>query len=91
MLHRHGFAVRQSETFEPQLKFRDLDEFLEFAYYGGWLTPFVEGLGLHKASPVLRATMNGLIFPVSDHHSIVVALAQKTRQGDTETRRHGEI
>jgi SAM-dependent methyltransferase len=76
-LEQNGFAVRECETFRPSFRFRDLNEFLEFAYYGGWLTPFIESLGLHRAAPMLRAMMNGFIFPVRDHHSIVIALAQK--------------
>lgn len=76
-LEQNGFAVRACETFRPTFRFKDLNEFLEFAYYGGWLTPFIEGLGLHKAAPLLRAMMNGFIFPVRDQHSIVIALAQK--------------
>jgi SAM-dependent methyltransferase len=77
-LERHGFAVRACETFWPGLSFKNLEEFLDFAYYGGWLTPFVEGLGLHKANKVMRAVLNGLLFPVRDKHSIVIALAQKS-------------
>jgi SAM-dependent methyltransferase len=76
-LERNGFVVRACETFCPCFSFKDLNEFLEFAYYGGWLTPFVERLGLHKAAPLVRAMMNGLVFPVRDHHSIVIVLAQK--------------
>jgi SAM-dependent methyltransferase len=76
-LERHGFAVRQCETFRPKLVFRDLDEFLEFAYYGGWLTPFVDAVGLHKAGPLLRFLLNRFVFPLEDHHSIEIHLAQK--------------
>jgi SAM-dependent methyltransferase len=74
---RHGFVVRQCETFEPQLKFRNLDEFLEFGYYGGWLTPFIEAVGLHKASAFTRFVLNRFFFPIEDHHSIEIHLAQK--------------
>jgi SAM-dependent methyltransferase len=76
-LEGHGFVIRESETFQPQLHFRNLNEFLEFAYYGGWLTPFVEALGLHRARRLLRLVLNTFVFPVQDHHSIVVLLAQK--------------
>src|SRR5262249_15599718 len=31
-LERHGFVIRESETFEPPVYFGNLDEFLEFAY-----------------------------------------------------------
>jgi SAM-dependent methyltransferase len=77
ILEENGFAVLEAETFRPEVQFKDLSQFLEFAYYGGWLTPFVESIGLHKAGPVVRAVMNALVFPVRDHHSIVLALAQK--------------
>jgi SAM-dependent methyltransferase len=76
-LKRYGFTVRDCETFRPDVHFRDLQEFLEFAYYGGWLTPFVEGLGLHQAGARLRWILNTFVFPMQDHHSIVIALAQK--------------
>jgi SAM-dependent methyltransferase len=78
VLEQNGFTVRDCETFRPALLFRDYNEFLEFGYYGGWLTPFLEDMGLHKLRPVLRGIMNKLVFPVRDHHEIVVALAQKT-------------
>jgi SAM-dependent methyltransferase len=78
-LEGHGFAVRAAETFEPQLRFRDLDEFLEFGYRGGWLTPFIETLGLHRAGAVKRFLMNRLFFPARDNHSIEIVLARKVR------------
>lgn len=76
-LERHGFVARQSETFEPKLRFRNLDEFLEFAYYAGWLTPFVEAVGLHKAGAFMRFFMNWFVFPMDDNHCIEIHLAQK--------------
>jgi SAM-dependent methyltransferase len=76
-LEHNGFVVRQSETFQPHLKFRNLDEFLEFAYYGGWLTPFIEAVGLHKAGAFSRFVLNRFFFPIEDHHSIEIHLAQK--------------
>jgi SAM-dependent methyltransferase len=76
-LDRHGFQVIEAVTLSPSVRFQDFREFLEFAYYGGWLTPFVESIGLHKAPLLLRAILNGLVFPVEDHHHIVVALARK--------------
>jgi ubiquinone/menaquinone biosynthesis C-methylase UbiE len=76
-LERNAFAVRACEVFCPPLDFPNLEAFLEFAYYGGWLTPFVERFGLHRARPALRAICNGLFFPVHDHHRVVIALAQK--------------
>jgi SAM-dependent methyltransferase len=76
-LERNGFEIRECETFEPPAAFKNWQEFLDFAYYGGWLTPFVERLGLHQARAVKRAVLNRLFFPMEDHHSIVVALAQR--------------
>jgi SAM-dependent methyltransferase len=76
-LEDDGFIVRECETFTPRLDFKDFNEFMDFAFYGGWLTPFLEALGLHKASPVVRAVLNKLLFPMQDYHNIVVALAQK--------------
>ena len=76
-LEQSGFAIRECETFRPEIRFADLNEFLVFAYYGGWLTPFVEALGLHQARAVLRLVLNTFVFPISDHHCIEVVLAQK--------------
>lgn len=72
-----GFEVVCAETFEPQLQFADFDEFMDFAYHGGWLTPFIEELGLHKARPSLKAVLDAFAFPMQDHHSVVVAVARK--------------
>jgi SAM-dependent methyltransferase len=76
-LEAHGFEVRASETFEPPLHFRDLQEFMDFAYRGGWLTPFIEALGLHRAGLMTRLLLNRFVFPVHDHHSIEIHLARK--------------
>jgi SAM-dependent methyltransferase len=76
-LEENGFAVRACETFEPPLTFRNLNQFMDFAYRGGWLTPFVETVGLHKAGLMTRLMMNWFFFPVKDHHSIEIVLAQK--------------
>ena len=76
-MERNGFVVRQCETFEPKLKFRNLDEFLDYAYWGGWLTPFIEAIGLHKASAFTRLLLNWFFFPLDDHHTIEIHLAQK--------------
>lgn len=72
-----GFEVLQEETYAPELSFRDFDAFMEFAYQGGWLTPLIEELGLHRASPALRAMLNKLAFPLNDCHKIAVILARK--------------
>jgi SAM-dependent methyltransferase len=76
-LENAGFEVKASETFTPKLSFADLNEFLEFGYFGGWLTPFIEALGLHKAKPPIRLLLNALVFPIDDQHCIEIALAQK--------------
>jgi SAM-dependent methyltransferase len=76
-LENNGFAVVECETFAPALAFKNLDEFLDFGYYGGWLTPFIEPLGLHEARPMVRRFLNAFFFPVQDHHSIEIVLAQK--------------
>jgi hypothetical protein len=76
-LDHHGLEILQCETFRPRVSFSDLKEFLEFGYYGGWLTPFIEAIHLHQASALTRIILNGVFFPIEDHHSIVVALARK--------------
>jgi hypothetical protein len=76
-LKRNGFHILALEVFCPPLSFKNLEEFLEFAYYGGWLTPIVERLGLHRAPPSLQAVWNGVFFPVHDHHRVAIVLAQK--------------
>jgi SAM-dependent methyltransferase len=81
VLEANGFAIRACETFTPELHFASLQEFLEFAYWGGWLTPFIEVLGLHKARPMVRAILNTCVFPVADHHCIEIVLAQKVGGG----------
>src|SRR5262249_257628 len=72
-----GIEVVTAELFQPALQFADYDEFMEFAYHGGWLTPFIEELGLHKVRPSLKAMLDAFAFPISDNHNIVVALARK--------------
>src|SRR5262249_37336723 len=76
-LEAEGFAAGDCETFTPEVRFANLDEFLEFAYRGGWLTPFVEALGLHEASWPVRTFLNTCVFPMKDHHSIEIVLAEK--------------
>ncbi len=77
ILEENRFEVCECETFCPNLHFNNLKDFMEFAYYGGWLTPFLEVLGLHEANWMIRALLNALYFPMEDHHKIVVALARK--------------
>ena len=71
------FEVVEAETFEPELTFRSFDEFMEFGYHGGWLTPFIEELGLQNARPSLRLLLNAMVFPLFDHHTVVIGLARK--------------
>ncbi|MCA9103717.1 MAG: class I SAM-dependent methyltransferase [Pirellulales bacterium] len=77
ILTDHGFTICQAELFRPRLNFENFDSFMEFAYWGGWLTPFIEKLGLHEASRTVRGLLNALIFPIQDHHEIAVVLAKK--------------
>ena len=76
-MERHGFVVRQCETFEPELNFRNYDDFMNFAYWGGWLTPFIEAINLQHAGALTRFLLNWFTFPIKDHHSIEIHLAQK--------------
>jgi hypothetical protein len=76
-MQRHGMQVLEQYTFEPDLKFRNFAEFMEFAYTGGWLTPFVEKIGLQKSKKPLQKLLNRFVFPVEDNHSIAIVLAQK--------------
>ena len=73
----HAYEVSAAETWEPELRFQNFDEFIDFSYHGGWLTPFIEELGLQKARPALRALLNTFSFPLEDHHTIVVALLRR--------------
>jgi ubiquinone/menaquinone biosynthesis C-methylase UbiE len=77
VLENTGFVMREAQTFEPQLEFPNFDGFMDFAYRGGWLTPFIDTLGLQNANGFTRAMLNFFIFPVNDHHSIEIVLAQK--------------
>lgn len=74
---QHGFEVCNSNMFEPELNFGDFEQFMDFAYRGGWLTPFIEELGLQNAGGFLRATLNRLVFPVRDCHRIAIGLARR--------------
>ncbi|WP_165253016.1 class I SAM-dependent methyltransferase [Paludisphaera soli] len=73
----HGIEVRRGETFEPELAFEDFEAFMDFGHRGGWLTPLIEEMGLHKAGPLKRWLIDRLAFPVKDSHNIVVALGRK--------------
>jgi ubiquinone/menaquinone biosynthesis C-methylase UbiE len=73
----HRFEVCSGETFQPILEFNDFDQFMTFAYRGGWLTPLIDSLGLHRAGSMKRWLLNRFIFPVVDAHNIVIALGRK--------------
>jgi hypothetical protein len=74
----YGLDVRAGMTFEPALEFNDFAQFMEFGYRGGWLTPLIESMGLHKAGPFKRWLIDRLAFPVKDSHNIVIALGRKS-------------
>lgn len=76
-MEAHGFELCRGETFEPVLQFGNFDEFMEFGYRGGWLTPLLESMGLQKAGPIKKWFLNRLAFPLQDKHNIVVALGRK--------------
>jgi SAM-dependent methyltransferase len=73
----NGFELLTLDTYEPELRFPNFDSFMEYAYHGGWLTPFIEQIGLHKAKKWQQAILNQLVFPVVDHHRIAFAVARK--------------
>jgi SAM-dependent methyltransferase len=79
-LEANGFKVCEAQTFEPALQFRDFNEFLEFGYTGGWFTPIIETVGLHKAGAITRWMLNQFVFPIVDHHSIAIVLARKVNK-----------
>jgi SAM-dependent methyltransferase len=76
-LEAHGFAARAAETFTPEFRFEDFEEFLEVCYRGGWLTPFIESMGAHNAGRMVRRLLDTFVFPTRDHHVIEVVLAEK--------------
>ena len=74
---RHGFEVCSAELAEPKLEFPDFDAFMEFAYHGGWLTPFIEEIGLQRAPPLLQKMLNMIVFPMSDCHRVAIGVARR--------------
>jgi SAM-dependent methyltransferase len=77
VMEANGFDVLAVETFRPPVRFGNFDDFMEFGYHGGWFTPIIETVGLHKAGAFTRWLMNRLVFPINDHHSVVIALGRK--------------
>ena len=76
-LRQCGFEVLSNELFAPRLVFRDFEDFMAFAWKGGWLTPFIEQIGLQKAGRMTRALLDAVVFPVTDEHRIAITLARK--------------
>jgi ubiquinone/menaquinone biosynthesis C-methylase UbiE len=76
-LEANGFEVCAAESFEPALAFKNFDEFMEYAYTGGWLTPIIESIGLQKSGDFTRWVLNNFLFPFNDNHSIAIVLARK--------------
>lgn len=77
VMQEAGFDVTLQETFLPRVAFGDFDEFLSFAHGGGWLTPLVEAVGLHRASPMIRRVFDRAVFPIRDHHDVAIVLARR--------------
>jgi SAM-dependent methyltransferase len=77
VMDAHGLDVLRTETFRPPLTFESFDAFMEFGHRGGWLTPLIESMGLHRTGPIKRWALNRLVFPVQDRHDIVVVLGRK--------------
>jgi SAM-dependent methyltransferase len=76
-LEANGFEVCAAETYEPQLAFKNFDDFMDYAYTGGWLTPIIESIGLQKSGALTRWLLNKFFFPFNDNHSITIVLARK--------------
>ena len=76
-LIQQGLEIVAAETFSPELLFGRFEAFMKFAYHGGWLTPFLEDLGLERLGPFPRWLLNTAVFPIDDHHHIAVVLARK--------------
>jgi len=74
---KHAFDTCSIELFEPELVFNDFEDFMEYAYRGGWLTPFVEHLGLQKVRPLTKKLLTSLLFPIHDRHRIAIGLARR--------------
>jgi ubiquinone/menaquinone biosynthesis C-methylase UbiE len=79
---RHSFETCSIELFEPELVFNDFEDFMEYAYRGGWLTPFVEHLGLQKVRPLTKKLLTSLLFPIHDRHRIAIGLARRPLSPD---------
>lgn len=72
-----GFEIITAEVYRPELCFEDFDSFMAYAYHGGWLTPFIEQIGLQRAARWQQAILNRIAFPLIDHHRIAVILARR--------------
>jgi ubiquinone/menaquinone biosynthesis C-methylase UbiE len=77
VMERSGFEIAASQTIEPRLHFENFDAFLDFAYHGGWLTPFIEEIGLHQLRGWKKRLLDQMFFPMTDNHSITLVVARK--------------
>ena len=55
----HGFDGRRRRNVRTVLEFNAFDQFMEFGYRGGWLTPLIESMGLHRAGPISAGCSTG--------------------------------
>ncbi|MCA9072853.1 MAG: class I SAM-dependent methyltransferase [Planctomycetaceae bacterium] len=76
-IEQKGFEICDSKDFRPELIFANFEAFMEYAYYGGWLTPYVEGLGLQQIGWPMKKLVNLLIFPLQDYHHVAAVVARK--------------
>lgn len=80
----NGFELIHTSTYQPELNFPNMEEFMEYAYTGGWLTPFLEDLGVQHAGRATRALLDKLVFPMTDHHNILLAVGRKPFDADRD-------
>ena len=76
-----GFQICRAECVNCPLKFPNYKSFMDYAYYGGWLTPYIEGLGLQCAGKMSQFLLNRLVFPMNDEHHVVATVARKPFMG----------
>lgn len=77
LMQETGFEIISSKTIQPRLDFPSFDSFMDFAFRGGWLTPFVEEIGLHKIRGWKKWVLNRTFFPLTDHHAISLIVARR--------------
>lgn len=81
-IDQHGFQILNSEEYRPQLTFANFEMFMDYGYRGGWLTPYIESLGLHQIGWPMKKLINLLIFPLQDHHHVAEIVARKPISND---------